>query len=732
MIRVAFVALALWLAGPSSLLAQAGADGEAARPAVPVDPTLARAEAVESASIWRAENRLHLAEEALWLAQEIERTDELVVELAEVAVGQRRPHAARALVQGLPAGTPGLADLVGGLPPASKAQGLDAAMALRAAGKLDEAEWALRGLDANQRAQVEHAYIAAAQGRTDRAKVWFTRASTGADDALAVQAYREIWVLPKTMAADVLVEARDAREAGEPARAERLLRALLPIEDRQTVALELGWTAVAASDNETARRWLAEAAQGQDPGLAEAARAQLGTVPAGERSDPVAPAGERSDPVAPSQSPPTATLMQVTMDGAKALRAEGQYVAAVDELERARAAGWDDQVIDMEIAYTHLDAQRPEAARVALQAAADGPDADISDRATQLLETLDERLGERFLEQARVHRADEKLDLAAASLATAEKQGADACQVALERGYLEGARRKPGLARKAFREAARCDDPGVRSAARGELRSRYHLFWGDLYAELFGWHRFLPAASTNTNLVPTARLRAYIHPIPRLDLDPYVYFQISRDVASRGRTATGFPLILADNTAMLGVGVLLRGWKRRVGIYAQMGPAFNLLNDGRQRVFFDARVAAFFGTATPTCNPAPQLTAPGARIGFDGCAEVYAEAVWVSRFDNNIFTMGRGRLGFTVLVTGPVAWQPVAELRVLKDINNDFWNNLADVGVGMRWRLLMPFGLDVMLGLHGGTYFGLENKDPAPRPLGYAELRLQAATYIAF
>ena len=56
----------------------------------------------------------------------------------------------------------------------------------------------------------------------------------------------------------------------------------------------------------------------------------------------------------------------------------------------------------------------------------------------------------------------------------------------------------------------------------------------------------------------------------------------------------------------------------------------------------------------------------------------YAEAVWVSRFENNVLTMGRGRIAFTALVTGPIAWQPIAEVRVLKDINNDYWNNLAD------------------------------------------------------
>lgn len=695
------------------------------------DEEIRLAEAVEAASVWRAENRLLLAEEGLWKAYEIAPSPELRVELAEVAVGQRRPHAARALVADVPEGTRGLADLVGGLPPAPTAKGIDAAVRLRAAGELDEAEYALRGLGGIQRAQVEMGYIASAQKRSDRARAWFSRAAEGADDALAVLAHRELWVLPKTMASEVFAQAQELRTSGEIARANRLLRALLPFEDRQRVALELGWTALAGDDLPGARHWLAEAAGGRDDGLAQTALAQLEMISA-EDAEAVARPASTSSPEEAALAPTPAKTLTATFEGARELRAEGQYNRAAEEFEAARALGADDQVIDMELGYTWLDAGRPETAREVLERAAAGPDADMASRAEDLLATLQSRRGLRFIEQARAHRVDENWDLAAASLETAAKEGADRCAILLETGYLEGAQNHGVKARKAFREAAQCDEKAIRKAARAELRTKYRLFWGDFYGELFGWHRFLPQASRNSNLVPTARLRGYIHPIPHLDIDPYIFAQVSRDVASRAQGPNGFPLILADNTAMFGVGVLLRAWYRRIGLYAQLGPAVNLLDDGRQRWFFDARVAGFFAVSAPTCNPAPQLTAPGARLEFSPCAEVYAEAVWVSRFDNNVFTMGRGRVGFTALVTGPVAWQPIAEGRVLKDILNDYWNNLADVGLGIRWRLLTPIGLDLMLGVHGGSYFGLYNVDLPPDPLGYAELRLQAATYVAW
>ena len=242
------------------------------------DASAARAEALEASSVWRAENRLDLAEEALWAVLWFGQDPEILVELAEVAVGQRRPHAARWLVRDLDDTTRGYADLVGGLPPESKATGLQAAYALRADGATDEAEWALRSVRDSQAGLVELGYIASAQGRSVRAREFFQRAAEGEDEALATQAQAEIGVLPESLATDVYVQVAELRSAGETDRAQRMLRALLPFEERQRVALELGWTALVGGDAEAAREWLEKAAAGTDPLLAETAMAQLGSL----------------------------------------------------------------------------------------------------------------------------------------------------------------------------------------------------------------------------------------------------------------------------------------------------------------------------------------------------------------------------------------------------------------------------------------------------------------------
>jgi hypothetical protein len=157
---------------------------------------------------------------------------------------------------------------------------------------------------------------------------------------------------------------------------------------------------------------------------------------------------------------------------------------------------------------------------------------------------------------------------------------------------------------------------------------------------------------------------------------------------------------------------------------------FKLVDDGANRVAFDFRAGAFFAIECEKCRP--ESAGKGARFEIEPCTDVYADLIYVSRFNHNLFFFARGRFALGYLVTGPISWAPVVETRFLKDIRNDYYNNLVDVGLAHRWRLLEPIGIDFLFGIHAGTYFGLENLDPAPSTLGYVELRWQISTYISF
>jgi hypothetical protein len=246
--------------------------------------------------------------------------------------------------------------------------------------------------------------------------------------------------------------------------------------------------------------------------------------------------------------------------------------------------------------------------------------------------------------------------------------------------------------------------------------------WSDLYFEAVGWER-VDGAALERDLVPTLRARAlYALPAP-VDLSAYFVAQLTRDLAS---TIGVRSRLYADNRALLGAGLLLRTWGGRLGAFAQAGPAFDLMGAGRETEL-DARAGAYVGLESARCWPRRR---DGVELRLDPCAELYSEGVWLRRFDDDVVGFARGRLGATLLVTGPVAWGVVGQVRAATDRNGDYYDNFVDGGGGVRVKLLAPFHFDVIASVETGTYFGRTARDPAPSPLRYTELRVLATTYL--
>jgi len=408
----------------------------------------------------------------------------------------------------------------------------------------------------------------------------------------------------------------------------------------------------------------------------------------------------------------------------------GELARADAALKFAAELGADPQVIAFERSYVALLDGDKEKALELLEEATVGPNEEVAAQAeAQLAASRPPPQPDWYLalEEGNAHREAEEWEEADAAYDRAVEEGADVQLVELLRGYVDKGNRKDFAARSHFQAAAGGDDEDLAKQARAELRYTAKPVWADVYFEGYAWHRFHP--TTFSNFVPFLRLRGYLHPIPHVDLDPYIFFQISRDVASRAQGPQGFPLIYADNTAMLGGGVLFRFWKRRVSLFAQVGAAFPLVDIGQEKVQLDVRAGAVFAIESPGCRlefGAPVYT----TLQF--CGDVYAEAIYLLRPEHNFFISARGRVSLHYLVTGPVAWAPFGEVRIAKDARNDFWNNLIDFGVGHRWRLGGPVGIDLNLGIHAGTYFGLFSIDPPPETLGYAELRAILAGYASW
>jgi len=315
-----------------------------------------------------------------------------------------------------------------------------------------------------------------------------------------------------------------------------------------------------------------------------------------------------------------------------------------------------------------------------------------------------------------------------ASQAGAQVQAVEAQRRELELAYQDIASGQVAPARAALEDAAAGPDPVLAARAQDQLVFLPRHFWSDLYADSFGWSR-VGGPNGTTDLVPTLRVRGHFRPDLSVDAQVYMFAQATRDAASHGPSATGLSALYADNYALLGAGLLARLAGGRVGLFAQAGPAVDLLDDGHQRTVLDVRAGAFLSDDWRTCRPGP---VQGVRLAWVPCLEGYGEAVYVYRFNNNIIGFARGRLGATWLVTGPVAWQPLAELRAAADVNGDYWNNFFDAGLGHRWRWMGKVPVDVFVGAHAGRYVGRQNVDPIPSTAGYADFRLLASTYMEF
>ena len=318
-------------------------------------------------------------------------------------------------------------------------------------------------------------------------------------------------------------------------------------------------------------------------------------------------------------------------------------------------------------------------------------------------------------------RGDEKGALQAFD--EAREAGAPPQRISLELAYLYLGRGDVHEARLELEGAVAGPDQALASQARKQLAMLPQPWWADLYVESFGWKR-ARGANDQTDMVPTVRVRGLRRLLEDTDLNAYVFAQATRDTASRGFGAA-VPAIYADNHAMTGGGMMLRLAKRSIGLFAQVGPAFALVDDHRDFVQLDARAGAFTSLASAACYEQGGIIEAGTW-----CAELYSEVIYTSRFSNDIQGIARARTSATYLETGPLSWQGFFEVRAALDRNGDYYDNFVDAGAGPRWRLRKPIPIDLQLGAHAGSYLGRQNVDPLPMEHDYIDVRLLVTTYV--
>lgn len=431
----------------------------------------------------------------------------------------------------------------------------------------------------------------------------------------------------------------------------------------------------------------------------------------GEVAIPRPPLAPREWALGPSSASPGSARPLAPSPGWLALDRAYRRLAAGDQagaeraFERALALGHEPQRAALELGYLAKSRGDDGTARTRFASALRGPDAKLAARARAELAQVEERASAAAARTA-------ALPGAGAPFTGGEGAGGHELAAGAVAGR-DAAGRAPALA-----FASRGHAPPAAS------RDAWTL---DLYAEAVGWNR-LAGPATTAELVPTFRLRALRRlPLER-DLSVYGFAQLTRELGGI-EYAGGEPLLHADDAALVGAGLLLRLAGGHAGLFAQAGSAVATAPGRAGEVRLDARAGGFLAAETARCWPA---SGEGIRLRLDPCAEVYGEAVYTSRFAHDVSALARGRAGATLLSAGPLALGVVAEARAAADRNGDWYDNLGELGAGLRARLLAPFRLDVTATAVAGRYLGRAGRDPAPPDLGYADLRLLAATFVEF
>jgi len=198
---------------------------------------------------------------------------------------------------------------------------------------------------------------------------------------------------------------------------------------------------------------------------------------------------------------------------------------------------------------------------------------------------------------------------------------------------------------------------------------------------------------------------------PRLALRPYLSVRFIGD--TRRTTGGALPQYLSESSFILGVGLVSRSWHGLV-FWGEAGTAISYLSQRRDvgRLVSDYRLGLAYNRGF------------GRLLGSEtagGFFETGADAVFISRFGDDLLLYWRNRGGYTAPRLAGLATQWCWNWNAATDLRRQYWANFLESGPGLRLRWdWMPPGLLFSVDLLRGVYsFNRGN----PRRPNYWDLR---------
>ncbi len=114
-------------------------------------------------------------------------------------------------------------------------------------------------------------------------------------------------------------------------------------------------------------------------------------------------------------------------------------------------------------------------------------------------------------------------------------------------------------------------------------------------------------------------------------------------------------------------------------------------------------------------------------LPFTGWRELYWDAIYFQRDDDNIIANAQGREGFGCVRMGPIASDLYLRLDGNIDRNKDYWNNRVQGGLGVRFRPVLEFDLDLQISCEviAGVYNNRDGRYELPYDKEYVGARLE-------
>lgn len=450
----------------------------------------------------------------------------------------------------------------------------------------------------------------------------------------------------------------EAGRAGDAVAAFERAMELAPADHDYAAWMQLAYLYIGAGQGAKAKELLAAVAAVGDATYSPQAQSQLRLLADVAQAAPAAPSPSRPD--------------QLRETGYR-LQREGRLKEAIEAFAELQRVSPEDDSIALQLGYWTASTA-PAEARKWFERASHSADTKVASQARTGLETVarEERQGRK---QA-AYKLKSSGDAGGAIRALERLAAEDAADydAMLQLGYWTFEARDYQQAARWFRSAVASPDP-VQSRKAAEALSGVNR-------EIRRWFlsAYLSPYFTNrfNNFITTCQTKVGVKLGTPLRLEPYVGVRLGQDSRTRGGSV---PRIFSDNSATVSAGLQLHPFTQYLGLYGEAGNSVSLLPSlptDRGRSIPDYRGGLFYSRgwgATLADQPAGQ----GPRF-----REVYVDASFYSRFGDDLIGYMQYKEGFRLPHAGPLRAQLFAAAAVAKDSRSDYYNNIVEIGPGLR------------------------------------------------